>query len=342
VAADAYRVELLPRGEWAVWERLLARCPQANPFASPEWLEPLARATSAEVEVVLCRQGEEPAAGYAAFVRRGRLGFTARLAPTTPYNTVAIVPRACREPHRAERHELDVLRAIRAHAMERYDYVRFVHHPALRDIRAFEWDTWRAAVFYTHRLRFGAGRDPLAGIGSDVQRRAGQAERAGICVRLEERVDDFYTLWLRTCERQRLRLQLPAKAYFHLFRHLRGRGQLEVRLARSPSGAALAGNLVVREGAAAYLWMAAANPEQFDSGANQLLLRETIVSLAGQVELFDLCGAFCPSIAQYKSTAGGELTPYYTVWRASGRRARGALAARDLLLGLGLRQGGFW
>jgi hypothetical protein len=55
-----------------------------------------------------------------------------------------------------------------------------------------------------------------------------------------------------------------------------------------------------------------------------------------------MCGAFCPSVAQYKSTAGGELTPYYTVWRASGRRARCAAAAKDLLVGLGLRRGGYW
>jgi hypothetical protein len=64
--------------------------------------------------------------------------------------------------------------------------------------------------------------------------------------------------------------------------------------------------------------------------------------LSQQVKLFDMCGAFCPSIAQYKSTAGGELTPYYTVWRASGRRARCAAAVKDLIVGLGLRRGGFW
>ena len=342
MGAEAYQVELLAKEDWGIWERLLSRCPQSNPFACPDWLEPLAQLTEATVEVALCRRGDEPVAGYAAFVRNGPLGRTARLAPTTPYNSVAIAPRSCREPHRAERHELDVLRAIRRDATRRYDYVRFVHHPALRDVRAFEWDEWRTAVFYTHRLWFDPRTDPLERVGADVRRRAGHAQRAGIHVEQDERVDEFYQLLVKTHERQGLRLHLPPKAYFHLFRYLLQRGVLEVRLARTTIGAPLAGNLVIRDGGTAYLWMAAADPSSFESGANQLLLVETIRDLATRIEMLDLCGAFCPSVAQYKSTAGGELTPYYTVWRASGRRARCAAAARDLLVGLGLRQGGFW
>jgi hypothetical protein len=335
-------VERLAREDWPIWEGLLARCPQSNPFARPDWLEPLAHLTGATVEVALCWRGAEPVAGYAAFVRQGPVGRTARLAPTSPYNSVAIAPRTCREPHRIERHELDVLRAIRRDATERYDYVRFVHHPALRDVRAFEWDEWRTAVFYTHRIHFSPDIDPLDRVAADVRRRAVQAQRAGIRVEREERVDEFYQLLLKTHERQGLRLHLLPKAYFHLFRYLLQRGVLEVRLARSPAAKRLAGNLVIRDGGTAYLWMAAADPTHFNTGANQLLLIETIRDLSTQVQTFDLCGAFCPSVAHYKSTAGGELTPYYTVWRASGRRARCAAAARDLLVGLGLRQGGFW
>jgi hypothetical protein len=342
LGAEAYRVEPLAKSEWGIWEGLLARCAQANPFARPDWLEPLAQLIGASVEVALCRRGDEPVAGYAAFVRHGPLGRTARLAPTTPYNSVAIVPRACREPHRTERFELDVLRAIRKDATERYDYVRFVHHPALRDVRAFEWDEWRTAVFYTHRLQFAPGVDPLGRVASDVRRRAGHAQREGIRAVRVERADDFYTLLVKTHERQGLRLHLPRKSYFHLFRYLMQRGVLEVRLARSAAGESLAGNLVIRDGTTAYLWMAAADPAGYDTGANQLLLMETIRDLAREVETFDMCGAFCPSVAQYKSTAGGELTPYYTVWRASGRRARCAAAAKDLLVGLGLRRGGYW
>jgi hypothetical protein len=342
MGAEAYQVELLSRRDWGTWEGLLARCPQGNPFCLPDWLEPLAQVTGAQVEVALCRRGEEPVAGYAAFVQQGPLGRTARLAPTTPYNGVAIVSRDCREPHRVERFELDVLRAIRRDATERYDYVRFVHHPALRDVRAFEWDEWRTAVFYTHRLRFVDGQDPLGGVAADVRRRASQAVRSGIRVEIETRVDDFYTLLVKTHARQGLRLHLPQKAYFHLFRHLLGREILEVRLARSASGEPLAGNLIVRDGATAYLWMAAADPAHYSSGGNQLLQVETISQLSHDVRAFDLCGAFCPSVAQYKAAAGGELTPYYTVWRASGRRARCAAAAKDLLTGLGLRRGGFW
>src|SRR4051794_20057123 len=120
LGADAYRVEVLAPSRWDVWERLLSRCPQANPFSRPEWLEPLAQLTDAQVEVAICWRGEEPVAGYAAFVRQSLMGRTARLAPTTPYNTVAIASRSCREPHRVERFELDVLRAIRQHATERY------------------------------------------------------------------------------------------------------------------------------------------------------------------------------------------------------------------------------
>jgi GNAT acetyltransferase-like protein len=342
LGADSFQVEPLPRRDWGTWEQLLGRCPQANPFCLPEWLEPLAQVTGAEVEVAICRRGEEPVAGYTAFVHQGPLGRTARLAPTTPYNGVAIVPRACREPHRVERFELDVLRAIRRHATERYDYVRFVHHPALRDVRAFEWDEWRTAVFYTHRLRFEGSEDPVSRVAADVLRRAGLAHRSSIRVEVETRVDEFYTLLAKTHVRQGLRLQLPQKAYFHLFRHLLGRGMLEVRLARSSSGDPLAGNLIVRDGGTAYLWMAAADPAHYSTGGNQLLLVETIRQLSREVKTFDLCGAFCPSVAQYKAAAGGELTPYYTVWRASGRRARCAAAAKDLLTGLGVRRGGFW
>jgi hypothetical protein len=342
LGAEAYRVERLTKSDWGIWEGLLAGCPQASPFMRPDWLEPLAKLTGASVEVALCRRGEEPVAGYAAFVRQSAMGRTARLAPTTPYNSVAIAPRACREPHRIERYELDVLRAIRQDATERYDYVRFVHHPALRDVRAFEWDEWRTAVFYTHRLQFTPGVDPLDRVAADVRRRAGHAKRAGIRVEREVRVDDFYGLLVKTHERQGLRLHLPRKAYFHLFRYLLQRGALEVRVARSTAAEPLAGNLVVRDGATAYLWMAAADPAHYETGANQLLLMETIRDLSREVATFDMCGAFCPSVAQYKSTAGGELTPYYTVWRASGRRARCAAAAKDLLVGLGLRRGGFW
>lgn len=310
MGAEAYRVERLAKGEWGIWEELLARCPQANPFARPDWLDPLAQLTGASVEVALCRRGEEPVAGCAAFVRQGPIGRTARLAPTTPYNSVVIAPRVCREPHRIERFELDVLRAIRQDAIERYDYVRFVHHPALRDVRAFEWDEWRTAVFYTHRLQFTAAVDPLDRVAADVRRRAGHAQRAGIRVEREARVDDFYGLLVRTHERQGLRLHLPRKAYFHLFRYLLQRGVLEVRLARSAAGEPLAGNLVIRDGATAYLWMAAADPARYDTGANQLLLIETIrnrspsCSRSSRLEASRAIAARSPSMSP-----GGTISP---------------------------------
>jgi hypothetical protein len=343
MAADTYMAQPLPRSAWGLWEQLLDRCPQSNPFVRTGWLEPLARALGAEIEISICYRGEEPVGGFAAFVTRGPLGRMARLPPLTPYNTVAILPRVSREIHRSERHELQVLRAIRRQASDSYDYVRFVHHPALRDVRAFEWDGWRAAVFYTHQLWFHAGSDPLAQVASDLRRRAAQAERSGVRLETGGCCGDFYPLLLKTYERQHLALELPRAAFLEFTEYLRKRGLLEVRLARSASGEALAGELVVLGDRAAYLWMAAADPSAYDSGANQLLLIETIRDLSTRVEVFDLCGAFCPPVAHYKSAAGGELTPYYTVWTARGRRARWAVAGKELLLGLGLRRGGgYW
>lgn len=342
MSSEEYRAEVVPRAGWEQWEALLDRCPQDNPFVRLDWLDPLARAVGARVEVSICYRGDQPVGGFAAFVRRGRLGLTARLPPTTPYNTVAILPRTGREPLRAERHDLGVLRALRRHARERYDYVRFVHHPALRDIRAFEWDGWRAAVFYTHWLSFHAGCDPMSAASPDLQRRAARAAQAGVRVEREEKAEPFYPLLVKTYERQRLPVEMGRDAYLQFTRHLSRRGMLEVWLARAASGEALAGQLVVRDERAAYLWMAAADPTQYDSGGNQLLMIENIRDLSSRVPMLDLCGAFSAAVAHYKAAAGGELTPYYTVWRASGRRARCATMAKELLIGLGWRRGGYW
>ncbi|HUU57601.1 MAG TPA: GNAT family N-acetyltransferase [bacterium] len=290
------------------YDGFLAASPQGTVFAGPSWLSLLAGRLPGRVFALAFAAGGETKAVVPVWERReALLGAVAELPPLTPYWGPCLPPPGDLRPERARARDHDVLAAVAAEFKRRWRYCRLACHPALADVRPFTWAGFRGEGRYTAVLAPAAEDEFLASLSSSLRNKIKQGE--GRPVEESADAEPFVAMYAATFGRRGMTPPVPesfVRALAAAFCPAAG----SIFYVRGDGGEPVAGRLVLWGGGTAYELLAAS----FDEGRGPLgayLMWRVIRAVWERGLALDMVGVNVASIARFKESFGGALTPYY-------------------------------
>ena len=306
----------------AQWAALVARSPQASPFATLAFARAVAGVLGDPFRLAGVVDGGVIRAGAILFERRLGPYRRAVVPPLTVYSPLLLdAPPRAADVH-ARRSALDGLLAFLA---DHYPVLAFHLHPSMADVRPFVWAGYRARPLYTYQRPL-APREVLLREASKGTRK--RAEREGGRYRIEEgdHAEALAALVEASYARHDAEAPLDPARRTAFLRRLRADGLARLYAAHGADGPAAAQALLTH-GPAAFALTGASRP----GPAMSVLLMELMALLHDEgFEYLDLVGANTPSIAEFKRSFAPRLTPYYRVERIGPAALRLLHAVRPL------------
>jgi Acetyltransferase (GNAT) domain len=306
---DVRRLE--PPEVVARWDAFVAKSGEANPFATRAWLDGVAAAVGASVDYWVALRGEEWVGAQAIPYRRTLGRAVYRGLPLAAYSS-PLFRAGSGSPSSTESERLDVGRALARAVSGRYRLVSLLLVPAVDDVRAWQWEGWRALPRYTCTLDLVTPGKPA----DSVRRHVRKCVEAGVTFETAWDLDTFWSVFDETRERQGFGLSLGKDAFFALAKSLGDTGLAWMATARSATKEAISSQIVlsIPGTPTAFMWVAGTRKAQLSSGVSGWLMLE-IAAEAGRRghRAWDLCGADYPSIARFKRELGATLGHYFQV-----------------------------
>jgi lipid II:glycine glycyltransferase (peptidoglycan interpeptide bridge formation enzyme) len=216
---------------------------------------------------------------------------------------------------KAENQRFKVAHKIVQFLCDTYSFVPSAFNPGYIDIRPFTWDGFSANVLYTYSGSISNSKKVIDNFDTDIKRRIKKAKAKEYQIKTglaEDQIIDFYRLQEITYKRQNHVFYLSQDKFTRFLKNLGGE-IFDIYSLYSDSKPVFS-QIIVKDGNTAYYWLAAGNPEYYNTGFNQLLFEYMIDDLSknGFIK-FDFLGANTGTISKYKSTYNFSLVPYYSV-----------------------------
>ena len=296
----------------ARWDTFLARSDQANPFSSRVWLHAAPGMVGASVDHWVLLKGQEWIACVAVPFRRpfGRTLY--RGLPLAAYSSVLYRAGAGGTPSSLESERLEATRTLAKALARHYRLVSLMLMPSIDDVRAWQWEGWRAVPRYTCTLDLTSPGRPA----DSVRRHVRKCAEAGVTFDREWDLEKFWSIFDETRERQGFGSSLSRTSFFALAQALGDAGVAWMATARSASGEPVSSQIVlsVPGTPGAFMWVAGTRGAHLASGVSAWLMLEIAAEAARRGHRYwDLCGADYPSIARFKRELGASLGHYFQV-----------------------------
>ncbi len=206
---------------------------------------------------------------------------------------------------------------------EKYNYVSFSHAPSFRDIRPFSWEKWDTEVRYTYLIPLDNIETQWNTLKSKTRQKINKAERLltlGNSISDEE-IGKITEMNFR--ERGETP-SVPSKTLVGIIARLRKAGMVDVITALDENGKLATFQVVARDRNTVYLWVNGTVPDKKHLAGDSLMVWEVMKRYAGTHKTLDMVGANIPSVAYFKKSFCGMLTPYYVTGRYSSAAAKTA------------------
>ncbi|MBI1798700.1 MAG: GNAT family N-acetyltransferase [Candidatus Eisenbacteria bacterium] len=296
----------------ARWDAFVTRSDQANPFATRAWLRSAAETVGASVDHWVVLKGQEWIAGLAIPFRRAFGSVVYRGLPLAAYSSVLFRGSEGGSSSSAESERLEAGRTLARALARRYRLASLMLVPSIDDVRAWQWEGWRAIPRYTCTLDLTAPGRPA----DSVRRHVRKCAEAGVTFDRAWDLEKFWSILDETRERQGFKVSLSRASFFALAKSLRDAGLAWMATALSAGGEAVSSQIVlsVPGTPGAFMWVAGSRRSHLASGVSAWLMLE-IAAEAGRRghRFWDLCGADYPNIARFKRELGATLGHYFQV-----------------------------
>ena len=286
----------------------VAASPQGTIFAGPAWLSLLAGQLPGRVFALAFAAAGETRALVPVWERREPLvGPAAELPPLTPYWGPCLPAPGDLRAERARARDHDALASVAAEFKRRWRYGRLACHPALADVRPFTWAGFRGDARYTSVLAPADGEEFLASLSSALRNKIRQGE--GRPVEESADAEPFVAMYADTFGRRGMAPPVPEgflRALAAAFCPANG----SIFYVSGDGGEPVAGRLVLWSRDAAYDLLASS----FEEGRGPLgayLMWRVIRAVWERGLALDAVGVNVASIARFKESFGGALTPYH-------------------------------
>jgi hypothetical protein len=320
--------EISPAGA-SRYDDFLAASPQGTLFAGSSWLSLLSARLPGRVFTLAFAAAGETRALVPTWERReGLLGPVADLPPLTPYWGPCLPPPGELRPERLKARDHEALAAVAAECRRRWAWCRLACHPALADVRPFSWAGFRGDARYTTVLAPTPEAEYLASLPSPLRNKIKQGE--GRPVEESAEPGPFVAMYAATFGRRGMRPPV-SEGFVRAVAAAFCPGAGSFFYVRGEGGEPAAARLVLWGRHTAYDLLAAS----FAEGRGPLgayLTWRVIRAVRERGLALDMVGVNVASIARFKESFGGALTPYYQLaayrsplvrlWAGARRRLR--------------------
>lgn len=304
------------------WDAFVSASPQGTVFCRAAFLAAL----GVTYDTWCVEESGEPVLG--AVILRNGSEVIAAPHEYTAYQGVLCAPNDS-SVHRRARRELDLLAYLIEELSRRYDALSFCLHPALTDLRAFQWmhyhepqlGQFQLELRYTGLLDLRACHDLDAYITTiRIARRQdyAKARAAGLIIERSDDVDLLSRLHEQTFTRQGIqRSEADAVLVRSIARAALTGNFGELLICRDSSGRALSASLFLHDQRSAYYLFGATDPAFRASGAATLLMLEQIKRCAARgLVTLDFVGINSPNRGDFKISFNAAPTPYFlATWK---------------------------
>jgi hypothetical protein len=290
------------------WQQFFHIAAVKVPFVTLEWSNSVSDVFGYKVDRLGVFKETELIAGLVVYYKiKGGKKFAGHPL-LTPYNTLlvksALSPESVTDTDRA----LKYLEVLSSYLSRNYIYPYFLLDTTIADTRAFQWSGWNVIPGYTYLV------NPQTAIpDSDVRRRAKRCSEEGFYINNDYNPHEFWTLFKSTSERQGIKKMIgkeqfsellnPVKHFLLMFSAYDKQQQMHASWIQMSC-----------DDATIYNWNAASDATLLKQGGTPFLASALLEEIRKRnYSTWDLCGADNPSVARFKSTLGGKLTPYFKI-----------------------------
>jgi hypothetical protein len=216
---------------------------------------------------------------------------------------------------------------------EKYNYTSLVHAPAFKDIRPFTWQDWDADIRYTYLINLRDIEGHWNTLKSKTRQKINKATKLldiGSSI-TDEKIGEITEMNFR--ERGETP-SVPTKTLVRIVKDLRKRGLVDIITAHDKNGELASFQVLTRDENTVYLWVNGTIPEKKYLGGDSLMVWEVMKRYSGTHDTLDMVGANIPSVAYFKKSFCGTLTPYYVTERYSSTAAKTAFTTFTKVKGL--------
>ncbi|MFC1490170.1 GNAT family N-acetyltransferase [Candidatus Latescibacterota bacterium] len=307
----------------AFWDEFVSNSVHGTVFSTSAWLKASADAHGGEHKMLGVWEGDDLIAGVSFIeIVRGSLKKASNHV-LTPY--CGFIYKSDEDKLMLDTSSMQLFCAEKLihYLQEKYNYVSLVHSPAFKDIRPFSWQNWDADVRYTYLINLSDFEEHWGNLKGKTRQQIKKAESTldiSGSISEEQIVDISEMISLERGQTP----SVPKKTVVELIKNLRNEGLIDIISAREKSGELVSFQVVARDKNTVYLWMNGTIPEKKYTRGDSLMVWEVMKRYSETHKILDMVGANIPSVAYFKKSFGGTLTPYYVTERYSSTAAKTA------------------
>lgn len=314
---DEIRCEILPREEFARWDKLVDASPHGTVFHYSWWLE----CTTPHFEILVARDGAGDLLGGIPLPRARRWGLDLIHPPAlAPY----LGPVFDLSGAQANSERLSWMRRygeLLAQHIEHFDSFRCTAGACAPDLQGLLWAGFRAELAYTFRFSAGVSSSTAAqGIARTHRQQLAKARRMNLTVTREDAVAELLQLCAQTFARQGLKSPYPAAVVKRVWAEARSRGQAQIYVARTAAGAAVAALLAVNDRRTTYQIMSGVDTEHRELPGQYAVLWQAVEDALAMGRDFDFEGSGLRGVERFYRRWGAAAVPVWKIEKAGSRR----------------------
>lgn len=288
------------------WEFLRANSPQRSPFSSAPFATGMREFAGYDNRVFIVSDAQQDIAGILTYTQRKGPFLIATVPPFTSFSSLLTT----RPLQTVATSEAGTPYALLLHKLrEQFDHVLLHHHPTLKDVRLFQWTSWKATPLYTFHIDLTDAAQLESNWSTSTKRTFKKHASTYSFQEDASALQSVINLAQASYGRHGRPLPLPAKQLTGLISQLQEAGMVRIFTITSDSShTPTAGLALLHDQEVAYYWLAGSVPGH----SMTVLLGHLFPLLASEgIRLFDFVGANTPYIAEFKRRFGPELVPYY-------------------------------
>lgn len=222
------------------------------------------------------------------------------------------------KPERARAWEIEILKEV-LDKLPPFDYFSVNFSFDFKNHLPFYWNGFSQSTQYSYVLHSLENLDDIFdGFSSRTRGAIRRAQKSGVAIRLSDDLSLLYDVVQKTYERQ----GLSAPIAYELLARIDGlyREQRAIFLAYDSKGQVCAGGYFIRDSQMMHYLIGGVdtkNPSH--GGAMDWLIWEAIRFSANHVKAFNFEGSMNEGIGKFFSGFGGELTPYFRIYKTTSK-----------------------
>lgn len=288
------------------WELLRAHSVQNSPFSSVAFATGLSKFAGYNNSIFIVSNTSSDLAGVLVYTKKKGPFRVATVPPFTSFTSLLTTLPL----ERVATTESSTPYSLLLHTLtEHFDSILLHNHPALSDVRLFQWASWKTTPLYTYQIDLSTLEKAESAWSSSTRRTFKKHADAYSFKEDTDAVRAAIALTTESYQRHGRPLPLPPEQLVSFASNLQNAGMVRIFTVtpnnKNRPTAALA---LLHDEEVAYYWLAGSVPGH----SMTVLLGHLLPRLASEgIRLFDFVGANTPYIAEFKRRFGPVLIPYY-------------------------------